>query len=252
MTDRVLRWRPQRGPDPLRGGGHVDVPDAQVRDARRRPRSARRAWRRSCPPRRCPWPRAGCSWSAWPCRPARSSAPRWRTGTGSRRSSRSAGCRRRRRRPPRRSAWAAPWAMPPCRWPSASSGLSTMPASSTVITRRSTTLPVSVSTSTTATWRAEREGRARRAEHRPHQQPLGLGQGGQRDRRVRVAGHRERAARRRRRPGRPGWPRARRRRVPWPPRSAPWTPAGPRRRPAAGCATRRCRRPRGPGRCRPT
>ncbi len=41
--------------------------------------------------------------------------------------------------------------MPPCRWPSASSGLITVPASSTVTTRRSTALPVSVSTSTTAT-----------------------------------------------------------------------------------------------------
>jgi len=41
--------------------------------------------------------------------------------------------------------------MPPCRWPSASSGLSTVPASSTVTSRPSTALPVSVSTSTTAT-----------------------------------------------------------------------------------------------------
>src|SRR5499427_384910 len=47
-------------------------------------------------------------------------------------------------------ACAAPCAMPPCRWPSASSGLITAPASSTVTIRRSTALPVSVSTSSTA------------------------------------------------------------------------------------------------------
>ena len=48
------------------------------------------------------------------------------------------------------SACAAPCAMPPCRWPSASSGLITAPASLTVTIRRSTALPVSVSTSATA------------------------------------------------------------------------------------------------------
>ena len=42
--------------------------------------------------------------------------------------------------------------MPPCRWPSASSGFKILPASSTVIMRVSVALPVSVSTSTTATW----------------------------------------------------------------------------------------------------
>ena len=44
---------------------------------------------------------------------------RWR----SRRSWWSGACRRRRRRSPPCSAWATPWAMPPCTWPSASSGL---------------------------------------------------------------------------------------------------------------------------------
>src|SRR5450755_5148163 len=39
--------------------------------------------------------------------------------------------------------------MPPCRWPSASSGLTTVPASSTVTTRRRPTFPVSVATSST-------------------------------------------------------------------------------------------------------
>ena len=50
------------------------------------------------------------------------------------------------------SAWATPWAIPPWIWPSTIIGLSTVPASSTATCRRSTTLPVSVSTSTTATW----------------------------------------------------------------------------------------------------
>ena len=45
-----------------------------------------------------------------------------------------------------------PWAIPPWRWPSASSGLSTGPASSTVTIRTTTALPDSTSTSTTARW----------------------------------------------------------------------------------------------------
>src|SRR5919205_1050722 len=50
------------------------------------------------------------------------------------------------------SAWATPWAIPPWRWPSTSSGLRITPQSSTHTIRTSRTLPVSVSTSTTATW----------------------------------------------------------------------------------------------------
>jgi hypothetical protein len=49
-------------------------------------------------------------------------------------------------------AWLAPDAMPPCCWPSTSSGLSTVPQSSTATCRTSVTLPVSRSTSTTAMW----------------------------------------------------------------------------------------------------
>src|SRR3954466_10423860 len=49
------------------------------------------------------------------------------------------------------SACATPWAIPPWRWPSTSSGLRITPQSSTHTIRTSRTLPVSVSTSTTAT-----------------------------------------------------------------------------------------------------
>ena len=70
--------------------------------------------------------------------------------------------------------------MPPCRWPSASSGLTTVPASSTVTIRRSTTLPVSVSTSTTATCAPNGKVGPGAPEHGPHEQPLPLGQLGQR------------------------------------------------------------------------
>ncbi len=40
---------------------HVDVPHAEMATRRRRPRSGWRASSRSCPTRRCPWPRAGCA-----------------------------------------------------------------------------------------------------------------------------------------------------------------------------------------------
>ena len=49
------------------------------------------------------------------------------------------------------SACAAPCAMPPCCWPATSSGLRMRPQSSTAMWRSSSTRPVSVSTSTTAT-----------------------------------------------------------------------------------------------------
>ena len=69
--------------------------------------------------------------SASPSRSPPSAAARRPTGRRSRRGCPSAGCRPRRRRTPRRAPARRPVAMPPCTWPSASSGLMSVPASST-------------------------------------------------------------------------------------------------------------------------
>src|SRR5690349_5064715 len=100
---RLPPMRPRRGGPPRRAAARRACRCAGRRGAprRRRSRSARPGWSRSCRPLRCPWRRAGCRWSASGYRPARTSAPRSRSRWRSRRSSRSAGCRRRRRRPPR-------------------------------------------------------------------------------------------------------------------------------------------------------
>ena len=124
-------------------------------------RSAPPGWRRCVPASPMPLTPSGLYESASPCRPARSSAARSRDRMGSRRSSRSAGCRRRRSTTSSSSACAAPWAMPPCRWPSASSGLSTNPASSTVTIRRSIDLAGLGVHLDHGHVRAERERRAR-------------------------------------------------------------------------------------------
>ena len=45
-----------------------------------------------------------------------------------------------------------PWTMPPCAWPSTSSGLMTTPKSLTKVYLTTSTSPVSGSTSTSAIW----------------------------------------------------------------------------------------------------
>ena len=73
-----------------------------------------------------------------------------------------------------------PWPTPPWIWPSRSIGLSTVPASSQATWRRWRTLPVSVSTSTTATWAPNGNVGARGGEVGvEHQAAVGLGRDGQ-------------------------------------------------------------------------
>ena len=121
----------QELPDAGRGQRQLDVVAADrvgdgVRDARRE--------RSSCSPRRCPWRRAPCTAtrSTRVADPQRAGC-RARSGRGSRRATPVirlpplvVDVRARRARPP------TPWAKPPSTCPSASSGLSSRPASWTV------------------------------------------------------------------------------------------------------------------------
>ena len=236
-------------------GRHVDVPDAEVGDARRSRRSARPGSSRSCRPRRFPWRPTGCRWSGVSIvdqLEARQLGGRHDRVVGERGGQRVAVVvvddllEQRLRGALGEAAVALPLGEQrvedragvvdgdqplqrrPCRY--------------------------SVSTSTTATCAPNGNVAPGRGEHRrapaARSSPASSAK---RDRRCRAR------PRRRSRPGRVSTTRSS--------GSASSTvggallghldqldapPAGPRRRPAAGCASRRCRRPRGPGRCRPT
>ena len=121
--------------------------------ARRRPRSRRRASTPTAPDSPMPFAPSGLTGVGVSVRVVRNA----RQVGGGRdpvavEVGRAAGCRRRRRRRRSYSACAIPWATPPCTCPSASSGFTIRPASSTAASRSTRRSPVSVSSSTTATW----------------------------------------------------------------------------------------------------
>ena len=90
---------------------------------------------RSSRTRRCPWRRAGCGGCRSGCWRPRSSAARPPTASGSRARFDVSGLPSPSYCTHSYSAWAAPWAMPPCCWPSTSSGLRMRPQSSTAMWR---------------------------------------------------------------------------------------------------------------------